>query len=557
MNDLLCAGLLTPHNSATEGLQLQSHAFARGGDLRSTLVARSGDRPQRANDTLPKSPNSNPMNDLTSPSANLSAPRTVAVIDIGTTSIRMEIAEINHQGEVRTLEKLSQAVSIGKDTFTRGVISKPTIEDCARVLKSYRSKLKEYPISNGDQIRVVATSAVREATNRLAFIDRIYIATGMQVEPLDEAEVNRLTYLGIQPFLQAEPSLAAARTIVAEVGGGSTELLVVRGTNVLYSHTYRLGSLRLRETLEAYQAPAIKQRQIMETQIQKTVEQVREHVVGDGPIEMIAMGGDVRFAAAQLLPNRKPDTLASLPVTALEDLTNRMLALSEDRLIQRYHLSVPDAETLGPALLAYVQLARAFDLTSILVNDSTMRDGLLKEMAVKDAWTEEFGSQIIRSALDLGRRFEFDEAHARHVADLCKLLFNELHDEHHLEPRYAIILYVAALLHEIGLFVSTRSSHKHSMYLIMNSELFGLSNRDVLLVALTARYHRRASPKPEHDGYASLARDGRVAVAKMAAILRVAVALDDSRQPANSRNPLHARRRTARDFHAGRRGSFA
>ena len=375
------------------------------------------------------------MSDQSPSAVTQPPPRTVAVIDIGTTSIRMEIAEINHLGEVRTLEKLSQAVSIGKDTFTRAIISKPTIEDCARVLKSYRNKLKEYPTATMDQIRVVATSAVREASNRLAFIDRIYIATGMQVEPLDEAEVNRLTYLGIQPFLQAEPSLAAARTIVAEVGGGSTELLVVRGANVLYSHTYRLGSLRLRETLEAYQAPAIKQRQIMETQIQKTVEQVREHVVvGEGAIEMIAMGGDVRFAAAQLLPNRKPDTLASLPVAALEDLTNRMLALSEDRLIQRYHLSVPDAETLGPALLAYVQLARAFDLTSILVNDSTMRDGLLKEMAVKDAWTEEFGSQIIRSALDLGRRFEFDEAHARHVADLCKLLFNELKEEHHLEP---------------------------------------------------------------------------------------------------------------------------
>ena len=116
--------------------------------------------------------------------------------------------------------------------------------------------------SQPDQIRVVATSAVREARNRLAFIDRIYIATGLQVEPIDEAEVNRVTYLGVQPLLQAEPALAAARTLVVEVGGGSTEVLVVRGGNVVYANTLRLGSLRLRETLEAYRTPAVKVREI-------------------------------------------------------------------------------------------------------------------------------------------------------------------------------------------------------------------------------------------------------------------------------------------------------
>ena len=390
--------------------------------------------------------------------------RPVAVIDIGTTSVRMAIAEINESGAVRTLEKLSRAVSLGKDTFVRGLISKSTTEDCVRVLKSYRQMLGEYQITKPDQIRVVATSAVREASNRLAFIDRVYIATGMQVEPLDESEVNRLTFLGIQPFVLAEPSLAAAKTIVTEIGGGTTELLVVRNGNVVYSHTYRLGSLRLRETLEAFQAPAVKQRQIMETQIQKTVEQVREHVANDGNagaagnIALLALGGDVRFAAAQLVPDWNPAVLAPLPVAALEQLTNKILGLSEDRIIQRYHLSVPDAETLGPALLAYVQLARAFDLTSILVSATTLRDGLLKEMAVKDAWTEEFSSQIIRSALDLGRKFEFDEAHARHVADLCKQLFQALRDEHQLDPRYEVLLYLAALLHEIGLFVSSRCS---------------------------------------------------------------------------------------------------
>ena len=457
------------------------------------------------------------------------APQPVAVIDIGTTSIRMAVAEIREDGGVRTLEKMSQAVPLGKDTFTHGALTKGTIEECVRVLKSYRTVLDEFRITRPDQIRVVATSAVREAINRLAFIDRIYIATGMQVEPLDEAEVNRLTYLGILPLIQSEPHLAASKAVVAEVGGGSTELLVLRQNNVIFSHTYRLGSLRLREMLAAYQTPTAKQRLIMESQIKKTVEQIHEHVVADGPVELVALGGDVRFAASQLIRDANPDSLVRIPVATLEKFTNKILESSDDKLIRRYHLSGPDAETLGPALLAYVLLAKAFHLDSIVVTPTTLRDGLVKEMVVQDAWTEEFSAQIVRSAVDLGRRFAFDEVHARHVAELSRQLFDQLREEHRLEPRHRTILYLAALLHEIGLYVSNRSSHKHSMYLIQHSELFGVSRRDQLVVALVARYHRRALPKPEHEGYATLDRDSRVAVSKLAALLRVAIALDDSR----------------------------
>src|SRR5688572_17855004 len=140
--------------------------------------------------------------------------RQVAVIDIGTASIRMAVAEISATGQVRQLETLTQAVTLGKDAFIRGAISKSTIEECVVVLKSYRRILKEYQIENPAQVRVVATSAVREASNRLAFMDRIYIATGFQVDPIEEAEVIRITFLGVQPFLLSDPTLKAARSVV-------------------------------------------------------------------------------------------------------------------------------------------------------------------------------------------------------------------------------------------------------------------------------------------------------------------------------------------------------
>ena len=146
-------------------------------------------------------------------------PRAVAVIDVGTTSIRMAIAEITADGDVRHIDSVARAVSLGRDTFTRGSIRRGTIEECVRVLKSYRNVLQEYGIASKDT-RVVATSAVREASNRLAFLDRIYIATGLDIDALEEAEVNRVTYMSIYPHLASLPELRSSHSVVIEVGGG-------------------------------------------------------------------------------------------------------------------------------------------------------------------------------------------------------------------------------------------------------------------------------------------------------------------------------------------------
>jgi len=451
-----------------------------------------------------------------------------AVIDVGTTSIRMAIAEIDESGAVHHLSALSQAVGLGKDTFTRGSLEKSTIEECVRVLKSYRRVLAEYGIEAPDKVRVVATSAVREASNKLAFLDRVYTATGFQVVPIDEAEVNRITYLGIQPLLRLDPRLADARTVVTEVGGGSTELLQVQNADVLFAHTYRLGSLRIHQTLEAYHASQATTRRLMATQIQRIIDQVLQQIPAESTQEMVALGGDMRFAAKQLVPDWDPDRLTRIPVCDLADLTDAVLSLNEDKLVHKYHITFPDAGTLGPALLAYTMLAQAFELKEVIVASINLRDGLLNEMASRGGWNEDFSNQVIRSAFDLGRKFEFDELHARQVSKLCGILFQGLREEHQLDPRYELLLRVAALLHEVGLYINTGSYHKHSMYLIQHSELFGLSRSDVQLVALTARYHRRASPKPTHTVFTALSRDQRIAVVKMAAMLRVADALEAS-----------------------------
>ncbi|RPI25415.1 MAG: Ppx/GppA family phosphatase [Acidobacteria bacterium] len=452
--------------------------------------------------------------------------RLVAVIDIGATSIRMAIAEIKPSGEVQTLESLQQAVSLGKDTFTKGYIDTEAIDECVTVLRSFREILRQYQIVEESQIRAVATSAVREASNREAFLDRIYVATGIAVDVIDEAETNRITYLAVRGLINAEPSINKNETLIIEVGGGNTEALLLKSGQVTYSHTYHLGSLRLREMLEDYRAPVLELPEIMQIHIDRAVDQIRRRLSLEGSIKMLALGGDIRFACARLLSDWSRKSLARLPVSQLSVLSKDILSHSVDDLVRRYHLPYPDAETLGPALLIYVRLARALRLRQILVGGGTLRDGLMWEMAIREAWTEDFHQQIIHSALQIGRKYTFDEAHASHVANLCRKVFAALRREHRLAPRFETILIVAALLHDVGLFVSNRSHHKHSMYLIMNSDLFGLGARDLELVGMIARYHRRALPRPTHEGYARMDRQSRVAVSKLASILRVADALD-------------------------------
>ncbi|MDZ4848746.1 MAG: HD domain-containing protein [Pirellulaceae bacterium] len=465
------------------------------------------------------------------PSATTESPiRPVAVIDIGATNARMAIAEIDGRtSQVRLLETLSQPVSLGKDTFGLQRIRKTSIEQCVKVLASYRKLMQEYGITRPDQMRIVATSAVREASNRLAFIDRIFIATGLVVEPLDEAEVNRVTYMGIQPLIQSSPALVASKTVVVEVGSGSTEILVVRGGNVLFSNTYRLGSLRMLEQLDKFNTPQGKQRGILETQIQRFVDVIRDHIDSDTRLEMVAIGGDIRFAAANILSEVDVAGLAKLARASLGAFSNKLAKMSEDEIVQQYGLTFQDAETIVPAVLSYLMLAKRLGCESLHVAPTNLRDGLLNDLAMHATWTAEFRNQIIRSAVNLGRKFSFDEKHARHVAMLARKLFADMQTEHQLDQRMELLLYLAAILFEIGHYVNVRSNHKHAMYLIRNSELFGLSRRDLLLVSLVARYHRRSSPQPDHEGYATLERTDRVAVAKLAAILRIAVALDETR----------------------------
>ena len=456
-------------------------------------------------------------------------PRLVAVIDIGASSVRMQIAEINQTTfNIRRIESFSQAISIGSDSFTERRIQRSTIENCVAVLNKYRKKLDEYGIVDPEQIRVVATSGVREASNQLAFVDRVYVASGFEIEPFDEAELHRVTYLGILPFIENQSKHFADESIVLEIGGGTSELLLLQQTDVQFSRTYRLGSLRLRHRLDRFEGPISKSRAVMETQISQTIHEFQTAAKFPSPRNLIAMGGDVRFAATEI--NQKPVSgkLTEIKLSQLIDFTDKVLTKTPNQLVTKYHMSLPDAKSFGPGLLTQVMFAKQLKVKKFLVADVNLRDGLIQEMSRDAGWAESIQKQIVRSAIQLGRKFKFDEEHCTHVSQLACAIFDDLEELHQLPARYRSIMELAALLHDIGYFVSSKSRHKHSMYLISNSEIFGVGARELNLISMVARYHRGASPSLRHVGYPQLGRNDRVAVAKMASILRIAKALDVS-----------------------------
>ncbi len=440
----------------------------------------------------------------------------------------MQIAEIHLDRNIRKLESFTQPINLGKDSFSKGYITHRTVEDCVEVLTTYRNKLREYGINDRDQVRVVATSGVRSASNRMAFVDRIFIATEFEIEPFEEAELHRVIYFAISPYLTAEPGYFENQTLFNEVGGGTFELLLLDEQNVSFARTFALGALKLRKSLMQLETGPSQTRSLMEAEIQKTIRQFKTSVMEPDLSNYVAIGGDIRFAASKIKEVPMTDRLVKLDLVKLRTFTDAILKQSPEAVATRFHISLTEAQTLGPALLTHILFAQEFSLKNILVANVNLRDGLLKEMAEGRLWSKSIQEQILRSAIQTGRKFGFDEVHSIHVASLANQLFDQLQMIHKLPDRFRGILEVAALLHDVGSFINTQGRHKHSQYLIQFSDIFGIGKTDLELIALIARYHRGALPQPAHESFSNMSRDRRIIVSKLAALLRIANAMDSS-----------------------------
>jgi exopolyphosphatase/guanosine-5'-triphosphate,3'-diphosphate pyrophosphatase len=217
-----------------------------------------------------------------------------------------------------------------------------------------------------------------------------------------------------------------------------------------------------------------------------------------------------------------------LSVKDLKRLADQVLMLTPEEIAATHSVPPSESESLAPALLAYLEVARLCQVDSIVVPHESMRDGLVLQMAraIREGSTVLFPNQTIAAAVNLARKYQADEKHGVHVATLARAVFLATRAQHQMGEREQLLLEVAAIVHDIGTFVASRGHHRHSFYLLVNSEVFGLSRTDLEIVANLARYHRREGPQSDHPAYASLPRAARLTVNRLAGILRVADALD-------------------------------
>ncbi|MBN1568897.1 MAG: Ppx/GppA family phosphatase [Acidobacteria bacterium] len=449
----------------------------------------------------------------------------MAAIDIGSSAIRMDIAEIGADGAIRILDSLKKGVQLGREAFTEGHLSQETIRAACEALRDFKKVMDSYGVS---RYRAVATSAVRESSNSETFLDRLLMSTGLDVEVVDGPEENRLTLSAVMDSLRGESDLAKAKTLIVEVGGGSTDIAFFSDGELQQSSTLPLGSVRLRAALGSGPAKPEQQVRLLKRQINSFMSNLKREMEIREAVHFIALGGDVRLAASILKGSGQQARLSSFSNDALSDFVDTLSKQTTDSLVQKYSIPYLDAETLVPALLTYLQLLKETQAQSIVVSDANIRAGILQDLAPAEQGKrrKKLIMQILSAARSLGRKYHYDESHAERVRELATRLFDELRVEQRMTDTHRLYLEVAALLHDIGLFISPRSHHKHSYYLISCSELFGLRKRELELIANIARYHRRAMPQRSHTQFIALDRDERMVVSKLGAILRVANALD-------------------------------
>lgn len=464
---------------------------------------------------------------------------------MGASAIRLVIGEVGPKGAVRVLDEASRGVLLGRDAFSTGVIRAETADAALTAVDGFRALLTSYGV---ERIRAVATSAVREARNGDVFLDRIRARTGIPFEIINEAEESRLVYLAVRQRLSRHGAWRGAWTLVAEVGGGNTDLTLLRRGRPNRSGVYALGAIRLRQQLGLSRHRPDLRASMLHRYIAHIIEEIRVDIPLERVTHVVAIGGDVRFAAVHILDRDFEDGVLEVPRDRFLAFCDQIEKHDEDSLVERFMLAPSDAETLVPALLIYRTLIAETAASSLVVCDASLRFGALLDLAVPGGrlGAEDFERQVLASADAVGLKYRYDRAHGMHVAKLAVQIFDQLGDEPGLTPRDRLLLEVAALLHDVGLYVGLRGHHRHSLYLLAAAQIFGLSDIETQIVANVARYHRRGLPDKSHVPYMALDRGDRVLVGKLAAILRVANGLDAEHQQKVQRVTLTRHQQTWR-----------
>ncbi len=455
--------------------------------------------------------------------------REVAVIDVGSTAIRMAIAEIDSLGNWKIIDRLNKPIPLGKNVFLNSKISRELMIQSVKILAGYKEVLRGWQIDKNN-VKAIATSALRDAVNSDTFIDQMAVRTGFKISIIEGIEENRLTYLAVQYALRnIKHELSRSNSVIIEVGGGSTEFMFLQRGKIKAAHSFNIGTVRIEEQIKYAPTGSDYMYRFLNDRIQAMFDVLDSELELKRIRHFIAVGGHMRLTATKI-GGKEEEMYKIIEKRQFEDFVFDIQHLSVEDLVSRLQISYNDAEGLLTSLLTYLIFFERTSANQIIIPNVSIREGMLVNMTMgpDPLVKREFYSQIIASAVGIGRKYHFDENHATHVASLALKLFDNLKEEHGMIPHARLLLEVSAILHDIGSYVRFSGHHKHGQYLINNSEIFGLNRDDVKIISNVVRYHRKAMPSSAHSSYTSLPWEDRIRVLKLSAMLRVADALDRS-----------------------------
>ncbi len=447
-------------------------------------------------------------------------PLRVAAIDTGSNAIRFVISDFYGPARSETVFYQRVPVRLGHQVFLDGRLSTVAMDAAAAAFRQFRVELDRHDVKHH---RAVATSAVREAHNGELLIERIARESDIRLEEITGHEEARLVHQAVLSRID----LSQGKWVLVDVGGGSVEVSVADEMGMLWAQSNTMGSVRLLEVLSDSADPSRFRRLLTEYVSVLTLPPAASYLTPQG---LIATGGNIETLAK--LTGSMPDEsgVSTIPMKDLGAAMELLARLSYTEKIRELELREDRADVILPAAMVYHRIALLAGVDRVLVPHVGVKEGVLLDVVAdlvnQTTYEEKRLDAVTRASIALGRRFLFDEDHGTNVAELADSLFDQLAPLHHLGFEDRLVLRAAAILHDVGLFIAYTEHHKHTLYIIANSELPGFGPSEMLVTANVARYHRKRGPRPTHPQYMALPLADRMRVTQLAAILRLADALD-------------------------------
>ena len=454
----------------------------------------------------------------------------LALLDIGSNSIHMILTEIQPDFSYKILDRFKDVTRLGEETFKAGRFSPDAIEKGTDVVKNFVALARNRGFT---RIEAVATSAVREAANGGHFIETIGHQTGIRIRVVTGLEEARLIYLGVRQSMD----FGDRNVLIADVGGGSVELIVGSQKKLLHAASLKLGAIRLKDLYLKHDTPSAgrleRLKEAVETQLKAALPRFKKV----GFDEFVGTSGMIGNLAEimHLHKTDRPIPQLNLARFSFKDVVTAEKLLVKTPLKQRHEIPGVDpkrADVLVPAIIVLRALMERLDIDEFTISDKAIREGLLYDFIERHREgiqsEQEIPNVRRRDVLRVARRCQYDPVHTHHVARLCLQIFDQTASAHKLGEREREWLEYAAILHDIGYLINSRQHHKHSYYLIKNCDLVGFTADEIELIANIARYHRKAIPEDDHRTLKDLPEDLRDTLTVLGGILRVGDALDRS-----------------------------